>query len=360
MIINGFCANGFRNLKNINIKPDSGINVIFGENAQGKTNILEGIYLFSGMKSFRGVKDSETVNFDGERAKLELSFFSHSRQQTSGINIEKKRTAVLNGVELESPSVLSSQSHIIVFSPQHTEIVRGAPKSRRSFLNSGIGSVYPIYAEHIRKYTRVLFQRNTLLKQIKYNSTLMPLLDDYDRALAEYGVRIVHARERYIKRLLKYLPKIYSDLSGKRENIEIKYISALSADTPDEAAELFKLKRAEDLNAGTTAFGPHRDDLDFLINGVSAKEYGSQGQQKSVVLALKLAEAQLLREVCGEQPVALLDDVMSELDYIRQDYILNHIKDWQVFVTCCEQSAAEKLKAGAAFRVENGSVQRVL
>lgn len=359
MKIERLTAADYRNLKNIDLVPSDGINVIFGENAQGKTNLLEGIYLFSGMRSFRGAKDSELIMFGSEKAKLSADFYSHERKQSAEIIIEKKRTAYLNGVQLNSTVGLSEQCHLIVFSPQHTAIVKDSPRSRRAFLNSGIGGVYPVYSEHLRKYTRALHQRNTLLKSIRKSGAYKEFLPDYDRALAEYGTRIVHARKRYIERLLEYLPQIYSDLSAKREKIEIEYLTSLESDSAENAIYEYEKSRNEDIAAGTTTLGPHRDDIEFLINGISAKDYGSQGQQKSVVLALKLSEAQLLKQVCGEQPVALLDDVMSELDEGRQDYILNHIKNWQVFITCCEKSAAERLNAGAAFFMKQGRPEKV-
>lgn len=348
----------YRNLKDKEITPAKGINIICGENAQGKTNLIEGIYLFSGERSFRGSKDSELIGFEKETAKLKICFYSHEREQEAEIEIEQHRKISLNGVNLKSPTEIGEQCHIVVFSPDLLSIIKESPEDRRRFLNSGIGSMYPLYSEHLKKYNRILAQRNNLLKQIKKSPNLADLVEEYDIALAKFGAYIVNTRRRYILRLMQYLPTIFEEFTDSREKIDIEYICHGYDGSEDGLLQRLKKNRENDILFGTTSVGPHRDDIEFLINGISAKNFGSQGQQRSVIIAVKLAEAEMLKEICGEQPVALLDDVMSELDEKRQDYILNHIKNWQVFITCCDSATIERLKKGKVFHVNGGKVLR--
>lgn len=358
MYITKFKFQNFRNLLINEIKPSRGINIVCGENAQGKTNLIEGMFLFSGLKSFRGAKDSELVNFKGEKAKLVLEFFSHGREQSAEISIDQHRHITLNGQSLKSTTEIAEQSHIIVFSPDLLSVIKDSPEGRRKFLNNGISAVFPLYGENLKKYNRVLAQRNNLLKQAKYNPQYCELLEEYDIALSKFGAHIVNTRRRYIKRLMQYLPKIYSEFTKKRENIDIEYICQGYFGDEESLFKKLKANRENDLLLGSTGVGPHRDDIDFLINGISAKNYGSQGQQRSVIIAVRLSEAEMLKEICGEHPVALLDDVMSELDETRQDYLLNHIKNWQVFITCCDPATIERLKKGKIFTVEGGKIYK--
>ncbi len=348
----------YRNLSDKEITPSKEMNIICGENAQGKTNLIEGMYLFSGQRSFRGSKDSELVSFDKEQAKLKIIFFSHEREQEAEIEIEQHRKITLNGVPLKSASEIGEQCHIVVFSPDLLTIIKESPEGRRKFLNGGISAMYPIYSENLKKYNRLLAQRNNLLKQIKKNPQYKDLLNEYDIALSRFGAHIVTTRRRYITRLMQYLPKIFEEFTSSREKIEIEYICQGYEGSEESLLKELKKNRDNDILFGTTSVGPHRDDIEFLINGVSAKNFGSQGQQRSVIIAVKLAEAEMLKEICGEQPIALLDDVMSELDEKRQDYILNHIKNWQVFITCCDSATIERLKKGKVFSINGGKVKR--
>lgn len=348
----------YRNLSDKEITLAKGINIICGENAQGKTNLIEGMYLFSGQRSFRGSKDSELIGFEKQKAKLKITFWSHEREQEAEIEIEQHRKIILNGVPLKSTTEIGEQCHIVVFSPDLLSIIKESPEDRRKFLNSGIGAMYPLYSEHLKKYNRILAQRNNLLKQVKKEQSYRDLIEEYDVALAKFGAHIVNTRRRYILRLMQYLPTIFEEFTSSREKIEIEYICQNYDGSEESLLKVLRKNRDNDILFGTTSVGPHRDDIEFLINGKSAKNFGSQGQQRSVIIAVKLAEAEMLKEICGEQPVALLDDVMSELDERRQDYILNHIKNWQVFITCCDSATIERLKKGKVFHVSGGKVLR--
>ncbi len=360
MIVERFFCENFRNLKNIEIEPCPNINLIYGQNAQGKTNLLEGLWLFTGLRSFRGTKDAELKSIDcgeNDRTKLGLRFFGGERHQEAEILIEKKRKAFLNGVELKKSAELSEHCHAIIFSPDDLTVIKEGPQERRRFLNTAICEVYPAYSELLKKYNRVLQQRNSLLKDLRYRDTMYTFLEDYEKVLASYGAKIIYTRKRYLEKISKYLPEIYNGLSGRREEIFMRYETA-AEDTEEAIFEIFKKNRAEDILNGSTSVGPHRDDLSFTVNGLDVRKFGSQGQQRSVILSLKLSEAEMLKNVSGEQPIALLDDVMSELDPLRQDYILNHIKNWQVFVTLCDPFSIKRLKAGRTFHVEKGTVTK--
>ena len=360
MKIHKFKSTFFRNLNIKEFIPTDNVNIIHGENAQGKTNLIEGIYLFSGNKSFRGAKDSELVEFENEKAKLELEFFSHGREQSAEIIIDGRRNTYLNGVKLKNSTSLADNIHIIVFSPDLLSIIKEGPKERRKFLNVAIGGVFPTYNDVLKKYNHILMQRNAVLKNYKNNKTLYDVLDEYDKILSVYGEKIISIRLRYLQKLMEYLPNIYKDLTKEKEIIEVEYkLCDLQDGTKEELYEKLKEVRPRDIALSSTTIGPHRDDIVFNINGINAKAYGSQGQQRSIVLALKLAEAEMIKEICGEQPIALLDDVMSELDVNRQDYILNHTKNWQVFITCCDPSSIERLKKGKTFLIENGKIKNV-
>lgn len=356
MFITSLKMQDFRNLQDTEIKPSMDINVIFGENAQGKTNLIEGIWLFSGNKSFRGARDKELITLGREKSRMEIEFFSEEREQTAEIIIDVKRRATLNGVELKSVSSLSESIHSVVFSPEHLSLIKEGPKNRRNFLNTAILGLYPSYADIFKKYVRAMQQRNSILKDIgRYNSLYM-FLEDYENILATLGARIISIRKRYLERLREYIPEIYEGISGGTETLSVEYFSEFG-DSREELLKALEGKRQEDIMNRTTSVGPHRDDIVFKINGLNAKNFGSQGQQRSIVLALKMAEAELINAVTGEKPIILLDDVLSELDEKRQNYLLNNIRDRQVFITCCENSIESKMKKGKSFKIANGRIE---
>lgn len=341
----------FRNIEEIEFFPCDGMNVICGENAQGKTNILEAIWLFTGAKSFRNAKDSQFVQFERESALLELDFVFEEIEKQAKIKIIEKREAFLNENKLKNASLLAGSFNAIVFSPIDLRIVTDGPSVRRKFLDTAIGQIYPAYIDLLRKYTRAVTQRNSIIKDYKYDSTLSVLLDSFEEEIAASGEKIINIRIKYIESLNKYLPYLYEGLTSGKEKLSTVYIK-----TSEDLRENLKLNRKEDMITGVTSVGPHRDDIEFKINGISARMYGSQGQKRSVALSLKLAEAQVIEKNVGESPVFLLDDIMSELDPERQNFILNHIKNMQVFLTCCDPDNVKNLKAGKIFTVKDGAL----
>ncbi len=361
----------FRNLADGEIFPCETVNVIYGGNAQGKTNLLEGLWLFTGGHSFRGAKDAELPRLDpatGENspsAGLALDFYSEEREQKAVLRIENgRRSSVINGVKKKTGSALMGKVRAVIFSPEHLLLVKEGPARRRSFLDGALCQMRPSYAGLLSVYNRSLLQRNALLKDIGRFPELADTLEVWDARLARLGAEVMVERSQYAEKLEPRVGDIYDGISKGREAVSLRYapaVKALSGGFSREEAEaafLEELRRTQrgDVRTGFTSLGPHRDDLELEISGVSARVYGSQGQQRSLVLALKLAEAEMLHRSSGETPIVLLDDVMSELDQSRQDYLLNHLHGRQVFITCCSPETVSLMETGRRFRVEGGQV----
>ena len=361
MKINSIEIENFRNIENLSLKF-SDVNIIYGENAQGKTNLVEAIYLFTGAKSFRGVKDKELIQFGKEYSRLKIEFENNSRIQNAEINIKNKRTASLNGIKKKSSSQLGEELKAVIFSPVHLSMVKDGPLERRRFIDNALCQLKANYRNVIKEYSRCLIQRNMLLKDIPKNPSLEDMLYIWDKNLAISGAKIIYQRQKYIEALLPYAREVFDGLSKGREMLDFRLKGPFNYEGLSVEEIQKQLMFALDNNRGNdiinkiTTIGPHRDNLEIMINKKSARSFGSQGQQRSCVLALKLAEASLLKEMTEDEPLALLDDVMSELDISRQDYILNHIKDWQVFITCCDANTVLRLKEGKTFHIENGGL----
>ena len=363
MNIENIRINNFRNIREIDLAPINGVNVIYGDNAQGKTNILEAMWLFSGMRSFRGARDKDLVNLGSNEMKIDLSFFAKERNQTASIHIYgDKKNVELNEIKQASQSKLSGEFCVVIFSPDHLLLVKQGPENRRAMIDSSLSQAYPKYAKIMESYKKILKQRASLLKDIQRNSSLYDLLDVWDKSLVEYGAYITWIREGYVKKLGTFAKDIYYGISNSKEELGIKYRPSFGEDTDGFNREDYavclekaiKNSRNDDINFGSTSIGPHRDDMDILINSSSARGFGSQGQQRSCVLALKLAECGILEERNSEPPVILLDDVMSELDETRRSYLLNRLGGMQVVITCCDHSLFSALENGKIFHIENG------
>lgn len=371
MTVKTLCLSGFRNLTDSVFSPCAGINVLYGENAQGKTNLIEALWLCTGSKSFRGAKDAEMIRLGQKNGRLEMAFEANGREQQIGLALDGGRKARLNGVALESPARLAGEFCAVIFSPEHLGLIKDGPAPRRKFIDAAICQLMPRHAPAAAEYQRILFQRNALLKDIPQHSELIDTLDIWDERLARAGAVMVFTRLRYLRRLAPAAASIYGGIAHGGEELGLAYESSEHVDyacpLEDTAAahrilteslrRAMTSLRASDIDAGYTHAGPHRDDLAVTVNGLSARSFASQGQQRSAALALKLAEAAVLREQRGEAPVLLLDDVLSELDFNRRDYLLNHIEG-QVFITCCDPSGITGLLDGQTFRVSGGGVAR--
>lgn len=362
----------FRNIPAARLEPCEGVNVIFGENAQGKTNLLEAIWLCSGGKSFRGARESQMIRFGEKMFRVGLSFADRQREQRISYHSSGSgRKVQLNGVPLRSSAELAGEFLSVVFSPSDLSIVQEGPAERRSFLDNAISQIKPVYAKYLQQYNSVLEQRGALLKEIAlHGRRAADTLEIWDQQLARMGTAISIFRRDYLSKLSEVCEKVYGGFSGYQESFSLQYESSVfpaekeleiySDELISDYLTVLKESLENDVRMRSTSKGIHRDDLDIRVNGLSARLYGSQGQQRSCAIALKIGEAMLLKGVTGEDPVILLDDVMSELDQGRQDYLLNRIRDFQVFITCCDIVGALRMKEGKVFRVEGGAVREVL
>ena len=360
MKIKNINIENFRNIKELSLDFED-VNIIWGENAQGKTNLIEAIFLFTGSKSFRGAKDSQLIKMGEEKSKLKIEFEGSGREQSAEIKIGSKREASLNGVKKKSTSLLSDEIKAVIFSPVHLNMIKDGPGERRKFVDAALCQIKSNYRKLLKEYNRCLDQRNILLKDLKNNPELDSLLYIWNKNLASSGAKIIYQRLKYLEALSPFVKDIFSGISSGNEEIELKYHSSIeySADVEEIEKKLLRAlenNKYQDMMNRATSIGPHRDDIEILINNMSARVYGSQGQQRSCVLALKLAEANLLEQITKKEPIALLDDVMSELDEKRQDYILNHIKNRQVFITCCDKETILRLKKGKTFHIDKGNL----
>ena len=366
MQIDRLAVQGFRNLADLECLPCPGVNIIYGDNAQGKTNLLESLWLFCGARSFRGAHDREMVGFGQDYAHLQLEFTSQGRSQTAKLVLGPKRGVYLNGVAQDSQSKLSGTLCMVVFSPDHLSLVKDGPAQRRRLMDVAIAQLLPKYHRHLSDYNRILQQRNALLKDLYYHEELRDTLQIWDGYLAQVGAAIVHARLRYVQRLQEQLTEIFPGLSAGKERLDLTYVGSVPLGEDPTREEIqqallhgLEQNLGEDRRNQNTSVGPHRDDLELAINGNSVRKYGSQGQQRSSVLALKLAECAILKQVHGEEPVVLLDDVMSELDGSRRDYLLNHMQGRQVFLTCCDPAYFRTIQRGRSFHLKGGTILQV-
>lgn len=357
----------FKNYRNLNdgiISPCEKINVIYGNNAQGKTNIIEALWLFCGGHSFRGSKENEFIKFGESFSRIKTKFFSQNREQEADILFNGgKKEVTINGVKKHSSTSLIGKFNAVVFSPDDLTLVKRGPSARRRFIDSAICREKIQNAVIISKYNQTLNQRNALLKDIFKHPELKNMLEIWDENLCYLGAQIIYQRFLYIEKIKEKAKEYHLGISDNTEKLDIKYISTCGAENGETVKEIFiKLKEVlkeninDDCRAGFTTAGPQRDDFDIIINNKKAKIFASQGQQRSAVLSLKLAEANVLSELTGENPIILLDDVLSELDKKRQNFLLNKIADYQVFITCCDFEEEGFLKEGKKFLIEEGRI----
>ena len=361
----------FRNLAAVELAPAEGVNVIYGENAQGKTNLIEAIYLLTGQKSFRAARESDYLRFGSGVARIEADFTCQNREKNAALAFGSKKLAWLSGVEC-APSELTGEFLAVVFSPGELALIQEGPAERRAFLDGAISQVMPRYMTTLAIMSRILLQRNTLIADMQKsgNAAMMePLLETWDRSLARAAYSICHARARFLKRLAPPAAEIYESICKRADQpFSLTYQPSIPAPEGADWAEISPAEgeahiraalaaaRSEDYKNYCTTIGPHRDNMEVGIAGISARSFGSQGQQRSCALALKLAQCRVMEETLGEAPIILLDDVLSELDRTRRDYFLHGEHPGQVFITCCDRGAARALGDGAAFRMKEGQL----
>lgn len=360
MFIQKLSFENYRNLQNSSLSPGENINIICGNNAQGKTNLIESMWLLTGGRSFRGAKDRELISFDKKFARVKASFFSTNREQTVEILIQNnKRTPFLNGIQKNYLSEIIGSFCAVIFSPNHLTLVKNGPDERRNFIDSALCQIKPSYALFLSRYRKILDQRNALLKAIPKAPYLADTLDVWNERLANEGSLIAFHRYAYMREFSKLSSQFYFGISNNTETLETACKTGYHS-TPDMPREELKhcilnalrLKQEEEISLGYTIKGVHRDDMTVKINSKDARTFASQGQQRSAVLAMKLAEASLLQKSKGEPPVILLDDVLSELDTQRRDYLIHRLDGFQVFITCCDTDISAQNK----FLIQNGEI----
>lgn len=341
MWINNIKLNNFRNYNKKEINLYKNINVFYGENAQGKTNIIESIFLCSIGKSFRTNKEKELIKFNEEKALVEINYQKSDREGNIKIEIGEKKQIYLNGIKIKKLSELLGNINIVIFTPDDINILKGGPQNRRKFLDIMISQLRPNYMHVLTLYNKTLEQRNNYLKQIKLENKNSDLLDIWDEKLIEYGMKIYEYRKEFIEKIQNKIKNIHKEITQDKEEIEIKYFS--DANTRQNFINELKSRRKLDIIKGFTTKGIHRDDFVVYINGREVEIYGSQGQHRTAILSLKLSELKVIYDEIGEYPILLLDDFMSELDDKRRKNFLNNIKDIQVIITCTEKIILENL-----------------
>lgn len=326
----------FRNYRELNIELSKGVNIFIGDNAQGKTNALEGIYYCSLAKSHRTNKDKELINWNCEEAFINAYISKERLDKNIDIKIFKdgKRGILINKIKISKIQELIGIFNVVLFSPEDLKIVKDSPAYRRRFLDIEICKLNSKYYYSLVQYNKVLNERNALLK--KWDGNSQQIIGVYDSQLVKYGKFIIEERLKYIKLLNEKGKVIHRDITANSENISFKYVSSLKAyeDLEEEYITLLKKNLKSDIEKRTTSHGPHRDDFIISINDIDTRNYGSQGQQRTSVLTIKFSSLEIIKEQTGEYPVLLLDDVLSELDLNRQKYILNSINNVQTIVTC--------------------------
>lgn len=365
MFITQLYLKNFRNYKEISLKFNKNLNVIFGENAQGKTNLLESIYLSSIGKSFKPVTEKEMIFFGEKHLDVRVDYFSRGRDMFNTVRLfaEKKKAVTVNGVGLTKMSELVGNLTVVIFTPGELSLIKDGPGVRRRFLDMIICQVRPGYMSILSNYNKLTEQKNKLLKEIQKKPSLAETLDVWDEQLSGYGAEIVYLRREFLGRLMDLAKEYHLEISKGTEKIsaEIKSSAKIPENIPKEEIKklllkAFKDNREREIFLSSTVAGPHRDDIEFLINGNAAKVFGSQGQQRTFVLALKLAQKDLFFDETGEQPVLLLDDITGELDESRRNYLFSKITDSQVFITCTDTDRAPHSENISFFKINGGKV----
>ncbi|MCI8599236.1 MAG: DNA replication/repair protein RecF [Lachnospiraceae bacterium] len=357
MMIQSIELKNFRNYRDLRLSFDENTNIFYGDNAQGKTNILEAIYLSGTTKSHKGSKDRDMIYFGEEEAHLRTSVKKGEMDYRIDIHLKKHKTKgiAINGIPIRKASELFGIANFVFFSPEDLGIIKQGPSERRRFLDLELCQLDKVYLHNLVHYNRTIIQRNKLLKDLAFNKDLEETLDIWDLQLAEYGKKVIEGRETFIRQLNEIISPIHQKLSGGKEDLKVSYERNVSK---DDFMETIRKNREKDLRLKTSSVGPHRDDLLFEVDSIDIRKFGSQGQQRTAALSLKLSEIELVKQIIHDTPVLLLDDVLSELDHNRQNYLLNSIHDIQTMVTCTglDEFINHRFLINKVFRVVEGTV----
>ena len=333
MYIESIQLKNYRNYESLDMKLDKGTNILYGDNAQGKTNILEAIYLGGTTKSHRGSKDREIIKFEEDESHIRMVVSKKNMKYRIDMHLKKNKAkgVAINGLPIKKARELFGIVNLVFFSPEDLNIIKNGPGERRRFIDLELCQLNAIYLTDLSNYNHIVNQRNKLLKDLAFRPELMDTLDIWDLQMAEFGKKIIQARAKFIEKLNEIIQDIHRNLTGNRETLQLVYEPSVTAESIEQ--EIAR-NRERDLKFKLTTSGPHRDDLCVMVNGMDIRKFGSQGQQRTAALSLKLSEIYLVKEVVKDTPVLLLDDVLSELDSNRQNYLLNSIHDVQTVITC--------------------------
>ena len=359
MVIKSLKLKNYRNYELLNLTFDPKTNILYGDNAQGKTNILEALYLSGTTKSHRGTKDRDLIQFGREESHLETVVEKNGVLFQIDMHLKKNspKGIAINKIPIRRAGELFGIVHFVFFSPEDLNIIKEGPAGRRRFIDLELSQLDKVYLSNLSNYNRIINQRNSLLKEIVYQKDLIDTLDIWDMQLAEYGTKIIERRKKFIDEVNRIIGGIHEKLTGGRENIEVSYESSAGELSMEE---MLRKNRERDIRFKSTSAGPHRDDLCFRVGDLDIRKFGSQGQQRTAALSLKLSEIELVKMLIHDTPILLLDDVLSELDKNRQNYLLDSIHDIQTVITCTglDEFVNHRFSINKIFYVKNGTVAK--
>lgn len=359
MFIKSLKLKNYRNYDLLNLTFDSNTNILYGDNAQGKTNVLEALYLSGTTKSHRGTKDRDLIQFNHEESHIETIVEKNGVDFQIDMHLKKNhpKGIAINKIPIRKASELFGIIHFVFFSPEDLNVIKEGPAGRRRVIDLELSQLDKVYLSNLSSYNRIVNQRNSLLKEISYKENLIDTLDIWDMQLVEYGGKIIESRKEFIKEVNKIISNIHYKLTGGNEIISLSYESSLSGMSLEEAVKKY---RERDIRFKSTSVGPHRDDLCFKTGDLDIRKFGSQGQQRTAALSLKLSEIELVRRKICDTPILLLDDVLSELDKHRQNYLLDSIHDIQTVITCTglDEFVNHRFSINKIFHVKNGTVAK--
>ena len=356
--INSLKLKNFRNYDLLNLELSEQTNIFYGDNAQGKTNILESLYLCGTTKSHRGTKDKDMIQFGKDESHIEVKVEKRGITYQIDMHLKKNKAKgiAINRIPIKKASELFGILNVVFFSPEDLNIIKNGPAERRRFIDLELSQLDKVYLNDLGNYNRIINQRNKLLKDISFNSGLKDTLDIWDIQLIEYGEKVIQARKKFVSDINEIISEIHKKLTGNQEQIEVIYEPNTGGQS---LGDVIQRNRERDLRMMSTTSGPHRDDICFQVDGIDIRKFGSQGQQRTAALSLKLSEIELVKMLTKDKPVLLLDDVLSELDKHRLNYLLDSIDDIQTLITCTgvDEFVNHRFSINKIFYVHEGQVR---
>ncbi len=357
MIIKSLELADFRNYDSLHIEFDSGTNILYGDNAQGKTNILEAIYVSAITKSHKGSKDKDIINFSKEEAHIRTYLEKDGMETRVDMHLRKNKSKgiAIDGQKIKKAAELIGLLNVVFFSPEDLSIIKNGPAERRRFVDMELCQLDKFYLYNLNHYNKIVNQRNKLLKDMYFNPSLRDTLNIWDSQLISFGSKIIERRKIFVEQLNEIIFEIHRKLSGGREDLVIQYEPDVGI---EDYEKILLVNQEKDVKLKQTTVGPHRDDFCFTVGNIDIRKFGSQGQQRTAALSLKLSEIELVKKITKENPVLLLDDVLSELDSNRQNYLLSTIGDIQTIITCTglDEFVNNRFEINKVFHIENGRI----